>query len=131
MRHGFLEIACVFFDDNALKTYGKLILGKTEFYQSLHHNQQMVYRTFLNIIDTFLRRKDLPYAKRYIEYLEGMNIKVDFFYEKVLLRYHEAHYRYLQKQKNAKDEMIKCVETLEEYGFLDEARPLYEEIANL
>ncbi|AYG01244.1 Rgg/GadR/MutR family transcriptional regulator [Lactococcus allomyrinae] len=120
-----------FFDDNSLKYYGKYILGKTNFYQSIHLNQQLVIRTFLNIIDTFLRRGNLIFALKYINYLESINIQIDFFYEKIILNYHKAHYRVLQKQKSAINDMKKCVETLEYYGYGEEAKILYEEIENL
>lgn len=120
-----------FFDDNALKSYGLFILGKTNFYNSSHLNQQMVLRTFLNMIDFFLRRGNLIYARKYINHLESMNIKIDFFYEKIILKYHEAHYHVLQNQKEAIKEMRKCAEMLEVCGYQVEAKVLFDEIENL
>ncbi|MFC4653238.1 transcriptional regulator [Lactococcus nasutitermitis] len=120
-----------FFDNNALKNYGLLILGKTEFYSSIHLNQQMVIRTFLNLIDTFLRHGNLVLALKYINHLDKMTIKIDFFYEKIILNYHKAHYRTLQNQKSGIEEMKKCASTLEQYGYREEAQALYQEIENL
>ncbi|MQW24001.1 MULTISPECIES: helix-turn-helix domain-containing protein [unclassified Lactococcus] len=120
-----------FFDDNSLKYYGLYILGKTNFYQSVQLNKRMVIRVFLNLIDTFLKRNNLIFAKKYINHLEEMKISIDFMYEKIILQYHKGHYHYLQHYDSGKATMTKCAETLEEYGFLAEARNLYEEIKNL
>lgn len=120
-----------FFDDNSLKYYGLYILGKTNFYQSVQLNKRMVIRVFLNLIDIFLKRNNLIFAKKYINHLDEMKISVDSMYEKIILQYHKGHYHYLQHYDSGKATMTKCAETLEEYGFLAEARNLYEEIKNL
>lgn len=120
-----------FFDNNMLDYYGNIILGKTEFYKNIHLNQQIVIRVFLNMIDTWLKKGNLAQAKKYINHLEEMKISIDFMYEKIILQYHKGHYHYLQHYDSGKATMTKCAETLEEYGFLAEARNLYEEIKNL
>ncbi|MGM9886747.1 MAG: transcriptional regulator [Lactococcus sp.] len=120
-----------FFDDNMLDYYGNIIFGKTEFYKNVHLNQQIVIRVFLNMVDTWLKKGNLLQAKKYLNHLEEMKISIDFMYEKIMFRYHKGHYSYLQHNEKGKATMTKCAETLEEYGFLAEARNLYEEIKNL
>ncbi|MCL2114033.1 MAG: transcriptional regulator [Streptococcaceae bacterium] len=117
-----------FVDDNALTFYGLLILGKTNFYQSIHLNEQMVIRTFLNLIDTFLKRGNLIQAMKYINHVKRIGIGVEFLYEKLMLVYHEAYYQYLLGDKEALIKMKECVKTLELCGFDDEAKSLYTEI---
>ena len=120
-----------YFDDSSLKYYGKYILGKTNFYHTIHLNQQMVIRTFLNIIDTWLRRGNLAQAYIYIQHTKDLHIKIDFFYEKIILKYHEGHYSYLQGNEKGRETMRKCAQHIEFYGYLQEAQLLYEEIENL
>ncbi|KZK06021.1 Positive transcriptional regulator MutR family [Lactococcus cremoris] len=120
-----------YFDDNALEYYGMQILGKTNYYHSIHINQQIIIRTFLNLIDTWLRRENLIQAFKYINHLEEIGISIDFFYEKILFEYHRAHYKVLQKQNGAIEEMKKHVQTLEDYGYTLEAKALFEEIEKL
>ena len=120
-----------FFDDNALKYYGMQVLGKTNYYHSIHLNQQIVIRTFLNLIDTWLRRENLMQAIKYINHLNEIGISINFFYEKIILKYHEAHYKVLQKQSGAIEEMKKHAQTLADYGFPLEAKALFEEIEKL
>ena len=119
------------FDDNALKYYGMQILGKSNYYHSIHLNQQIVIRTFLNLIDTWLRRENLMQAFKYINHLNEIGISINFFYEKIILKYHEAHYKVLQKQNGAIEEMKKHAQTLADYGFPLEAKVLFEEIEKL
>lgn len=119
------------FDDNALEYYGMQILGKTNYYHSIHINQQIIIRTFLNLVDTWLRRENLIQAFKYINHLKEIGISIDFFYEKILFEYHKAHYKVLQKQNGAIEEMKKHVQTLEDYGYTLEAKALFEEIEKL
>lgn len=119
------------FDDNALEYYGMQILGKANYYHSIHLNQQIVIRTFLNIIDTWLRRENLIQAFKYINHLKEIGISINFFYEKILFEYHKAHYKVLQKQNGAIEEMKKHAQTLADYGFPLEAKALFEEIEKL
>lgn len=120
-----------FFDKNSLQYYGKIILNKTEFYKSIQLNQQMVIRILLNIIDTWLHQKNLGQALKYINHTKEVGIPIEFFYEKIFLTYHEAHYRFLQGNKSGKDEMEECAKTFEKYGFTAESRILFDEIENL
>ncbi|GAA3260986.1 Positive transcriptional regulator MutR family [Lactococcus lactis subsp. lactis] len=119
------------FDDNALEYYGMQILGKANYYHSIHLNQQIVIRTFLNLIDTWLRRENLIQAFKYINHLKEIGISINFFYEKILFEYHKAHYKVLQKQNGAIEEMKKHAQTLADYGFPLEAKALFEEIEKL
>ncbi|MFC4653248.1 transcriptional regulator [Lactococcus nasutitermitis] len=116
-----------FFDDNALKYYGTLILGKTNFYKRLT-NQAMVITTFLNIINAWLTRKNLPQALKYINHVKEIGIPFDCFLEKLFLNYHEAHYHYLQGYDKNKSELKKVIKTLEDYGFQSEADAWTKEI---
>ena len=119
------------FDDNALEYYGMQILGKANYYHSIHLNQQIVIRTFLNLIDTWLRRENLIQTFKYINHLKEIGISINFFYEKILFEYHKAHYKVLQKQNGAIEEMKKHAQTLEDYGYSVEAKALFEEIEKL
>ena len=120
-----------FFDKKMLDYYGQYILGRTNFYQSIHLNKQMVIRTILNIINTLLSRSEPVKALKYIQHLENMVIPIDFFYEKILLKYHKARYSYLSGNIASKKDMIACAETIETYGFREEAALLYHEINQL
>ncbi|MGY3734010.1 transcriptional regulator [Lactococcus hircilactis] len=119
------------FDDNALEYYGIQILGKANYYHSIHLNQQIVIRIFLNLIDTWLRRENLIQAFKYINHLNEIGISINFFYEKILFEYHKAHYKVLQKQKGAIEEMKKHAQILEDHGYSLEAKVLFEEIEKL
>ena len=119
------------FDDNALEYYGMQILGKTNYYHSIHINQQIIIRTFLNLVDTWLRRENLIQAFTYINHLQELAISIDFYYEKILFEYNIAHYKVLQKQNGAIEEMKKHVQTLEDYGYTLEAKALVDEIEKL
>ena len=116
-----------FFDEEALKYYAGYLLGRTNFYWNMHLNKQLVIGTYLNIIDAFLKKGNLIFAKKYINYLNELEIGPNFFYEKITLTYHRAHYQFLQ-HKASKQGMINCAKTLEQYGFLIESRILFEEI---
>ncbi|MBB5888197.1 transcriptional regulator [Lactovum miscens] len=121
-----------FFDNTMLSYYGSYILGRTNFYHTIHLNQQIVIRTLLNIINVWLLRSDLVQAFKYINHLRAMEISSDFFYEKIMLKYHEGHYEYLQGfREKGKKEMQKCADTLEYYGEVDQARNLEKEIEKL
>lgn len=117
-----------FFDDNALRYYGPRILSKANLLNSLYQNEQIFLRTILNIIDTWLYKRDLGQALKYINYLRGIDIKIEFFYEKIILRYHEAHYNVLLGKKDNINLMIDCADTLHKFGFSQEAKVLLEEI---
>ena len=70
-------------------------------------------------------------AFKYINHLKEIGIGINFFYEKILFEYHKAHYKVLQKQNGAIEEMKKHAQTLADYGFLLEAKALFEEIERL
>ncbi|MGO2631957.1 MAG: Rgg/GadR/MutR family transcriptional regulator, partial [Lactococcus lactis] len=91
----------------------------------------IVIRTFLNLIDTWLRRENLMQAFKYINHLNEIGISINFFYEKIILKYHEAHYKVLQKQNGAIEEMKEHAQTLGDYGYSVEAKALFEEIEKL
>ncbi|MDR2977796.1 MAG: transcriptional regulator [Streptococcaceae bacterium] len=121
-----------FFDSGTLEYYSQIILGNTGFYKNIHLNQQMVIRTFLNLIQVWLSRKNLIEAFKYIQNLKSNNlITLDFFYEKVMLKYHEGHYQYLQGHKQGKEIMINCAKSFEYFGEYDISRNLNNEIIKL
>lgn len=120
-----------FFDDNALRYYGPRILSKANLLNSLYQNEQIFLRIVLNIIDTWLYKGDLGQALKYINYMKGTDIKIEFFYEKIILRYHEAHYNVLLGRKDSISSMIDCADTLDKFGFPEEAKVLFEEINSL
>ena len=88
-------------------------------------------RTLLNIIDTWLNRAKPLKALKYIRYLENLSIPIDFFYEKILLDYQKAKFCYLRGEKQGKEEMFSCAQTIEKYGFRSEAELLYQEIKQM
>ncbi|GAB2027667.1 Rgg family transcriptional regulator [Lactovum odontotermitis] len=120
-----------FFDKSSLQHYGEIILNKTKFYKSLHINQQMVIRMLLNLVDAWLRYNELWQARKYLNHVKEVGISIDFFYERILLVYHEAHYRFLQGNESGKEEMRECANTIERYGFAAESEILFVEIENL
>lgn len=120
-----------FFDDNSLKYYSKIMLSKATFFKTVHQNQQVVLRTFLNIIDTWLRKKNLGQALKYINHLKEYGIPIDFFYEKIILSYHEGHYRYLIGNKKGIEDMRNCAKAIKNFGFKAEAQLLFDEIESL
>lgn len=121
----------IFFDDNMLDYYGKIILGKTDFYKNVPHNQRMVLRTFLNLVDAWLQKGNLQQALKYINHLKDMKMNFDFLAERIMLSYHEGHYQYLFGNENGKNIMKKAAQTLEDYGFERKAEAMFKEIENL
>lgn len=118
-----------FFDYNALKYYGQRILSKVNFFRSSHQNEQIFLRTNLNLIDTWLYKEELSQALKYIKYLKEVDIKVDFFYEKIILKYHDGHYNLLfGRKKDGIDKMEECINTLRIFDFEAEAQVLENEV---
>lgn len=120
-----------YLDDNMLKHYGHQVFEMANFYQNIHLNQQMVLRTMLKLVDTWLDRHNLPQALNYLNYVKNIGIKIDFFDEAITYRYQEARYRYLLGHKDSKLVMYDCVHDLEKYGYSIEAEILYKEIEKL
>lgn len=118
-------------DNESLKYYGDYILGRTNFYQTIHLNKQMTIRTLLNMIDTFLKRNNLSSAKKYINHLDQMNIPIDYFYEKIIFKYHVAFFEYLQKGDKSKSNMLKYAQIIKDVGYKQESDVLFEEIKSL
>ncbi|QDK71524.1 Rgg/GadR/MutR family transcriptional regulator [Lactococcus protaetiae] len=120
-----------YLDDGMLKYYGDTIFEKSSFYKNIHLNQQMVLRTMLNLVDTWLCRRNLGQALIYINRVKTIGIGIEFFDEAITLRYHEGWYRYLQGDTSGKGVMLDCARDLEKYGYSKEATSLYQEIEDL
>jgi Rgg/GadR/MutR family transcriptional activator len=108
------------FNDATLNLVEASILGRVEFYKNININHQLVIRTTLNLISIFIQRKNFRLALKYINYLEGINISIDFLYEKLMLRYNKGFYRYKMGDKDGLDVMRECNEILGTLGCFDE-----------
>ncbi|GHU39744.1 positive transcription regulator [Bacilli bacterium] len=120
-----------YLDDNMLEYYGTDIFKKSHFYKNIHQNQQMVIRTILNLLNSWLYRKNLSNALIYINRVKSIGISIEFFEEAISLRYLEGHYRFLLGDDDGKEIMIDCVKDIEKYGYTQEAAELYQEIKDL
>lgn len=120
-----------YLSDDVLKFYGDMIFERSSFYENIHHNRQMVIISLLNLVDTWLGRKNLGQALIYLNRVKSIGIDIDFFDESITLRYHEGWYLYLQGDKGGKDIMLECARDTEKYGYSQQAQKLYQEIERL
>jgi transcriptional activator, Rgg/GadR/MutR family, C-terminal domain len=120
-----------YLDDNLLDYYGTGIFGKSNYYRNVQLNQQMVIRTMLNLVDTWLYRKKLGKALIYLNHVKIIGIPIELFEEAITLRYLEGHYCYLLGDLKGKQMMQDCAKDIEKYGYTQAANELQEEIDNL
>ena len=107
------------FNDATLNLMAGEIVQKTEFYQSLPQNKQLVIRIILNLIALWIQRENFRLAMKYITYLDKELLSVDFLYEKLMLRYNKGFYRYKMGDKSGLTLMRECNEMLQKLGYFE------------
>ncbi|MDR2976533.1 MAG: helix-turn-helix domain-containing protein [Streptococcaceae bacterium] len=119
------------FNDATLNMVEAAILGRVEFYKNISLNNQLVIRTTLNLISIFIQRKNFRLALKYINYLDGIHISIDFLYEKLMLRYNKGFYRYKMGDKSGLEVMKECNDILGTLGCFEEENVGDKELESL
>lgn len=104
------------YNDATLNLMAAAIIEKTEFYQNITQNKQVMLRILLNLIALWIQRENYRLALKYMTYLEKELNSVDFLYEKLMLRYNKGLYRYKNGDKSGLVMMRECNDMLQKLG---------------
>lgn len=108
--HLFSYSVNIFTSDDDLEELTKQMIEHTLETISLHNVEHAFIQALLNVIDSFIARKNSQLAKKSIERLKSRKIHDYYMAEKLTLKYSEASLQYQQGKNSALETMKKCQE---------------------
>ena len=101
------------FDPVTLSKLTQQMLKANYFNKKLPEIRRAKIQALLNIVNAFVRNKQWELAEKYISYLENMNIEDYYTFEKNILKYNKANYRFHRGDDTALVIMEKCRDVFE------------------
>ncbi|GAB2024710.1 Rgg/GadR/MutR family transcriptional regulator [Lactovum odontotermitis] len=128
-----LSWAVEIFNTETLEQLFMQMIIKSNYNTLSNIDKKSVLDTALNVLDSFLVRKELPAAKEVIFQLENLEITAQLLYEKMELKYDKARFNFLSDllPDLAKDEMWYYYDVLKYAGAFELANIVREEIQDL
>lgn len=91
-----------------LETFIHEIVARTQFYMGIEANRKKVYRIILNILGYLLDIGEERRASKLIRLVQSLDILENDVFERLQLKFCQAHLAYLQGDKAALDTMKEC-----------------------
>ncbi|MBM7642306.1 helix-turn-helix domain-containing protein [Streptococcus loxodontisalivarius] len=108
-----LFTSCVdFFPADMLDVFASEMLARTQFYSNVPENRTIVQRMLLKVVRVCILDDNLQLARRFITYLEHLDIPDTYVYEKLLIKFNRAFYSYRLGYSNAMSDIQECLTVL-------------------